>query len=177
MNVFPGSPSHRTLFDPFNPRGSRSGMARSGELHLSRFPTGQGRIVKEGEGVAVLSDLDTLVLCGRSRVKLLKKEALNPAHYDMRSSNLWMEIASEIFGQIQKSNHCRRMVVWWVDLVLAVIGVDDAITLSKLRLYKDLVFRMQSSSMGSRLNYIMNVGLIQEGIADAVRSLAESIPK
>lgn len=82
------------------PRGK--GVMPEWRIPFEQIPVGQGRIVKEGEEIAIL----TIGHIGNYAVEAcekLKKEGLNPAHYDMRFVKpLDGELLHEIFGKFKK---------------------------------------------------------------------------
>ncbi|MDN3668912.1 1-deoxy-D-xylulose-5-phosphate synthase [Echinicola jeungdonensis] len=82
------------------PRGQ--GVMADWKTPMCEIPTGQGRIVKEGEEVAIL----TIGHIGNYAVEaceMLEKEGLNPAHFDMRFVKpLDEELLHEIFRKFKK---------------------------------------------------------------------------
>jgi 1-deoxy-D-xylulose-5-phosphate synthase len=82
------------------PRGQ--GVMPDWRKPLREIPTGQGRIIKEGEEVAIL----TIGHIGNYAVEAcesLSEEGLNPAHYDMRFVKpLDASLLHEIFGKFKK---------------------------------------------------------------------------
>ncbi len=82
------------------PRGQ--GVMPDWRKPMREVATGQGRIVKEGEDVAILS----IGHIGNYAVEAcdkLTKEGLNPAHYDMRFVKpLDEELLHEVFGKFKK---------------------------------------------------------------------------
>jgi 1-deoxy-D-xylulose-5-phosphate synthase len=84
------------------PRGQ--GVMIEWRTPMREIPIGQGRIIKEGEEVAIL----TIGHIGNYAVtasELLAKEGLNPAHYDMRFVKpLDESLLHEVFGKFKKSS-------------------------------------------------------------------------
>lgn len=82
------------------PRGQ--GVSPDWRKPMREIPVGQGRIVREGEEVAIL----TIGHIGNYAVDatgILEKEGLNPAHYDMRFVKpLDASLLHEIFGKFKK---------------------------------------------------------------------------
>ena len=82
------------------PRGQ--GVMPDWKLPMREIPLGQGRIIKEGHDVAVL----TIGHIGNYAVEAcqsLKKDGLDPAHYDMRFVKPLDEVLlHEIFGKFKK---------------------------------------------------------------------------
>jgi len=82
------------------PRGK--GVMTEWNTPLRRITAGQGRIIKEGEEIAIL----TIGHIGNYAVEAcetLEKEGLNPAHYDMRFVKpLDEEMLHEVFGKFNK---------------------------------------------------------------------------
>ncbi|MEB2778909.1 1-deoxy-D-xylulose-5-phosphate synthase [Algoriphagus sp. C2-6-M1] len=82
------------------PRGK--GVMPEWKMPFEMIPVGQGRILKEGEEIAIL----TIGHIGNYAVdacEKLEKEGLNPAHYDMRFVKpLDEELLHEIFGKFKK---------------------------------------------------------------------------
>ncbi|WP_192347451.1 1-deoxy-D-xylulose-5-phosphate synthase [Algoriphagus sp. Y33] len=82
------------------PRGK--GVMPEWKTPFEQIPVGQGRIIKEGEEIAIL----TIGHIGNYAVEAcnkLEKEGLNPAQYDMRFVKpLDGELLHEIFGKFEK---------------------------------------------------------------------------
>jgi 1-deoxy-D-xylulose-5-phosphate synthase len=150
------------------PRGA--GVMPEWRTPFEQIPTGQGRIVKEGEGVAVL----TIGHIGNYVVEAcetLEKEALNPAHYDMRFVKpLDGELLHEIFGKFKKvitvEDGClmggfgSAVIEWMTDhgyqAQVKRLGIPDEVI-----------------EHGEQIELHHECGFDPEGIADAIRSLAE----
>jgi 1-deoxy-D-xylulose-5-phosphate synthase len=150
------------------PRGA--GVMPEWRTPFEQIPTGQGRIVKEGEGVAVL----TIGHIGNYVVEAcetLEKEGLNPAHYDMRFVKpLDGELLHEIFGKFKKvitvEDGClmggfgSAVIEWMTDhgyqAQVKRLGIPDEVI-----------------EHGEQIELHHECGFDPEGIADAVRSLAE----
>jgi 1-deoxy-D-xylulose-5-phosphate synthase len=91
---------HKGPYSIRYPRGA--GVMPEWRTPFEQIPVGQGRIVKEGEEVAILSigHIGNYVV---EACETLEKEGLNPAHYDMRFVKpLDGELLHEIFGKFQK---------------------------------------------------------------------------
>jgi 1-deoxy-D-xylulose-5-phosphate synthase len=150
------------------PRGN--GVMPEWKTSFRKIPVGQGRIVKEGEEVAIL----TIGHIGNYAVEAcasLAKEGLNPAHYDMRFVKpLDGELLHEIFGKFKKvvtiEDGClmggfgSAVLEWMVDQGYAAqvkrLGIPDEII-----------------EHGEQIELHRECGFDPEGIADAVRSLSE----
>ncbi|MCH7401401.1 1-deoxy-D-xylulose-5-phosphate synthase [Belliella kenyensis] len=82
------------------PRGQ--GVMPEWRTPMREIPVGQGRIVKEGEDLAIL----TIGHIGNYAVEaceMLTKDGLNPAHYDMRFVKpLDGDLLHEVFGKFKK---------------------------------------------------------------------------
>lgn len=82
------------------PRGQ--GVMPEWKLPMQEIPLGQGRIIKEGHDVAIL----TIGHIGNYAVEAcqsLEKEGLDPAHYDMRFVKpLDDDLLHEVFGKFKK---------------------------------------------------------------------------
>ncbi|MFC3880012.1 1-deoxy-D-xylulose-5-phosphate synthase [Algoriphagus namhaensis] len=150
------------------PRGT--GVMPEWKTALSKIPTGQGRIVKEGEDVAIL----TIGHIGNYAVEAseeLAKEGLNPAHYDMRFVKpLDGELLHEIFGKFKKvitvEDGClmggfgSAVIEWMTDhgyqAQVKRLGIPDEVI-----------------EHGTQLELHRECGFDPEGIAEAVRSFSE----
>jgi 1-deoxy-D-xylulose-5-phosphate synthase len=150
------------------PRGQ--GVMPEWRTPMREIPIGQGRIVKEGENVALL----TIGHIGNYAVtacEQLEKEGLNPAHYDMRFVKpLDEDMLHEIFGKFKKvvtvEDGClmggfgSAVLEWMVDHGYSAqvkrLGIPDAII-----------------EHGEQIELHRDCGFDPEGIAQAVRELAE----
>ena len=139
---------------------------------MREIPIGQGRIIKEGEEVAIL----TIGHIGNYAVTasdLLGKEGLNPAHYDMRFVKPLDEaLLHEVFGKFKKvitvEDGClmggfgSAVLEWMVDNGYAAqvrrLGIPDAII-----------------EHGEQIELHRECGFDPEGIAQAVRELVQSV--
>ena len=137
---------------------------------MREIPVGQGRIVKEGEEVAIL----TLGHIGNYAVEACEKlalEGLNPAHYDMRFVKpLDADLLHEVFGKFKKvitvEDGClmggfgSAVVEWMIDhgyqAQVKRLGIPDEII-----------------EHGEQLELHRDCGFDPEGIAEAVRAFAE----
>ncbi|MEP2348903.1 MAG: 1-deoxy-D-xylulose-5-phosphate synthase, partial [Algoriphagus sp.] len=150
------------------PRGK--GVMPEWRTPLEAIPLGQGRIVKEGEDVAIL----TIGHIGNYAVEAcekLEKEGLNPAQYDMRFVKpLDGELLHEIFGKFKKiitvEDGClmggfgSAVIEWMIDhgyqAQVKRLGIPDEII-----------------EHGEQEELHRACGFDPEGIADAVREMAE----
>lgn len=167
-NMMYSSLSHEGPYSIRYPRGK--GVMPEWRTPFQQIPLGQGRIVKEGEDVAILS----IGHIGNYAVKAseeLAKEGLNPAHYDMRFVKpLDEELLHEIFGKFSKvvtvEDGClmggfgSAVLEWMMDhgyqAQIKRLGIPDAII-----------------EHGEQEQLHKLCGFDAAGIADAVRSLAE----
>jgi 1-deoxy-D-xylulose-5-phosphate synthase len=152
------------------PRGQ--GVMPEWRTPMREIPIGQGRIIKEGEEVAIL----TIGHIGNYAVTasdILGKEGLNPAHYDMRFVKpLDESLLHEVFGKFKKvitvEDGClmggfgSAVLEWMVDNGYAAqvrrLGIPDAII-----------------EHGEQIELHRECGFDPEGIAQAVRELVESV--
>ena len=150
------------------PRGQ--GVMPEWKTTMREIPIGQGRIVKEGDEIAIL----TIGHIGNYTVKAcehLAKEGLNPAHYDMRFVKpLDGELLHEVFGKFKKvitvEDGClmggfgSAILEWMVDhgyqAQVKRLGIPDAII-----------------EHGEQIELHRECGFDPEGIANAVRAFAE----
>jgi 1-deoxy-D-xylulose-5-phosphate synthase len=150
------------------PRGQ--GVMPEWKTPMREIPIGQGRIVKEGEEVAIL----TIGHIGNYAVEAtesLEKEGLNPAHYDMRFVKpLDGELLHEVFGKFKKvitvedgalmGGFGSAVVEWMTDhgytSQVKRLGIPDTIV-----------------EHGEQIELHRECGFDPEGIADAVRELVE----
>ena len=150
------------------PRGS--GMMPEWKTAFREIPAGQGRIVKEGEDVAILS-IGHIGNYAVEACKTLTKEGLNPAHYDMRFVKpLDEELLHEIFSKFKK-----------------VITIEDGCVMggfgsAVLEWMSDHGYQAQVKRLGipdeviehgEQMELHRECGFDPEGIANAVRSLSE----
>ena len=150
------------------PRGS--GVMTDWKTPFRQIPAGQGRIVKEGEDVAILS-IGHIGNYAVEACQALAAEGLNPAHYDMRFVKpLDEELLHEIFGKFKKvitiEDGCvmggfgSAVLEWMSDhnyqAQVKRLGIPDAVI-----------------EHGEQIELHRECGFDPEGIADAVRSLAE----
>lgn len=150
------------------PRGQ--GVMPEWRTPMREIPVGQGRIVKEGEDVALL----TLGHIGNYAVtacEQLAKEGLNPAHYDMRFVKpLDEELLHEVFSKFKKvitvedgslmGGFGSAVLEWMVDhgysAQIKRLGIPDEIF-----------------EHGEQIELHRDAGFDPEGIASAVRDMAE----
>ncbi|GHB46855.1 1-deoxy-D-xylulose-5-phosphate synthase [Mongoliitalea lutea] len=149
------------------PRGQ--GVMPEWRTPMREIPIGQGRIIKEGEDVAIL----TIGHIGNYAVEateMLVKEGLNPAHYDMRFVKpLDESLLHEVFGKFKKvitvEDGClmggfgSAVVEWMMDngyqAQVKRLGIPDRIV-----------------EHGEQIELHRECGFDPEGIAEAVRELA-----
>lgn len=152
------------------PRGQ--GVMPEWRTPMREIPIGQGRIIKEGEEVAIL----TMGHIGNYAVtasELLAKDGLNPAHYDMRFVKpLDESLLHEVFGKFKKvitvEDGClmggfgSAVLEWMVDNGYAAqvrrLGIPDAII-----------------EHGEQIELHRECGFDPDGIAQAVREMAVSV--
>lgn len=152
------------------PRGQ--GVMVDWKTPMREIPIGQGRIVKEGEDVAIL----TIGHIGNYAVtacETLEKEGYNPAHYDMRFVKPLDEaLLHEVFGKFKKvvtvEDGClmggfgSAVLEWMVDngysATVRRLGIPDAII-----------------EHGEQIELHRECGFDPEGIANAVKQMAESV--
>lgn len=150
------------------PRGK--GVMPEWKTPFEQIPVGQGRIVKEGEEIAIL----TIGHIGNYAVEAcekLVKEGLNPAQYDMRFVKpLDGELLHEIFGKFKKvitvEDGClmggfgSAVIEWMMDngyqAQVKRLGIPDHII-----------------EHGEQIELHRECGFDPEGIAEAVRNMAE----
>ncbi|WP_057937055.1 1-deoxy-D-xylulose-5-phosphate synthase [Algoriphagus resistens] len=149
------------------PRGK--GVMPEWKTPFEQIPLGQGRIVKEGKEIAIL----TIGHIGNYAVEAcetLEKEGLDPAHYDMRFVKpLDGELLHEIFGKFKKvitiEDGClmggfgSAVIEWMMDhgyqAQVKRLGIPD-----------DII------EHGEQHELHRECGFDPEGIATAVRSMA-----
>ncbi len=150
------------------PRGN--GVMPNWKTPFQRIPVGQGRCIKTGEEVAIL----TLGHIGNYAVEAcqsLEKEGLNPAHYDMRFVKpLDEKLLHEIFTNFKKvitvEDGClmggfgSAVLEWMVDqgyqAQVKRLGIPDGVI-----------------EHGEQLELHRDCGFDPEGIANAVKAFAE----
>lgn len=150
------------------PRGS--GVMVDWKTPFRQIPVGQGRIVKEGEEIAILS-IGHIGNYAVEACQTLAAEGLNPAHYDMRFVKpLDEDLLHEIFGKFKKvitiEDGCvmggfgSAVLEWMADhdyhAQVKRLGIPDAVI-----------------EHGEQIELHRECGFDPAGIADAVRSLAE----
>jgi 1-deoxy-D-xylulose-5-phosphate synthase len=150
------------------PRGS--GVMIDWKTPFRQIPVGQGRIVKEGEEIAILS-IGHIGNYAVEACQILAAEGLNPAHYDMRFVKpLDEELLHEVFGKFKKvitiEDGCvmggfgSAVLEWMADhdyhAQVKRLGIPDAVI-----------------EHGEQIELHRECGFDPAGIADAVRSLAE----
>jgi 1-deoxy-D-xylulose-5-phosphate synthase len=152
------------------PRGQ--GVMVDWRTPMREIPIGQGRIIKEGDDVAIL----TIGHIGNYAVTacdLLKKEGFNPAHYDMRFVKPLDEaLLHEVFGKFKKvvtvEDGClmggfgSAVLEWMVDngyqAQVKRLGIPDRVV-----------------EHGEQIELHRECGFDPEGIATAVKQMAESV--
>lgn len=150
------------------PRGN--GVMVNWRTPLQRIPVGQGRLVRGGEEVAIL----TLGHIGNYAVEAcesLEKEGFNPAHYDMRFVKpLDEKLLHEIFSTFKKvitvEDGClmggfgSAVLEWMVDH-------DYQAQVKRLGIPDDII------EHGEQLELHRDCGFDPQGIANAVKAFAE----
>jgi len=167
-NMMYSSLSHEGPYSIRYPRGK--GVMPEWRTPFEQISLGQGRIVKEGEEVAIL----TIGHIGNYAVEAcenLEAEGLNPAHYDMRFVKpLDEELLHEVFGKFKKvitvEDGClmggfgSAVLEWMMDhgyqAQVKRLGIPDEII-----------------EHGEQIELQKVCGFDPEGIANAVRSLSE----
>jgi 1-deoxy-D-xylulose-5-phosphate synthase len=150
------------------PRGA--GVMPEWRTPFEQIPTGQGRIVKEGEEIAILTigHIGNYVI---EATELFEKDGLNPAHYDMRFVKpLDSDLLHEIFGKFKKvitvEDGClmggfgSAVIEWMTDhgyqAQVKRLGIPDEVI-----------------EHGEQIELHRECGFDPEGIAEAVRDLSE----
>jgi 1-deoxy-D-xylulose-5-phosphate synthase len=159
---------HKGPYSIRYPRGS--GVMPEWRTPFEQIPTGQGRIVKEGEEIAILT-IGHIGNYVTEASKLFSKDGLNPAHYDMRFVKpLDGELLHEIFGKFKKvvtvEDGCvmggfgSAVIEWMSDhgyqAQVRRLGIPDEVI-----------------EHGEQIELHRECGFDPEGIAEAVRNLAE----
>ncbi len=152
------------------PRGQ--GVMPEWKNPMRNIPVGQGRIIREGQGVAVLSigHIGNYVV---DATEELSKEGLNPAHYDMRFVKPLDEaMLHEVFEKFKKivtvEDGClmggfgSAILEWMMDngyqAQVRRLGIPD-----------------QVIEHGEQIQLHKECGFDPEGIAETIRALAEVI--
>ena len=165
--MYTGS-NHGGPFSIRYPRGN--GVMPNWKTPLQAIPVGQGRCIKSGEEVAIL----TLGHIGNYAVEActaLFKEGLNPAHYDMRFVKpLDEQLLHEIFSTFKKvitvEDGClmggfgSAVLEWMVDQ-----GYQAQV--KRLGIPDDVI------EHGEQLELHRDCGFDPQGIANAVKALTE----
>lgn len=167
-NMMYSGSTHNGPYSIRYPRGQ--GVMPEWRTPFEQIPTGQGRIVKEGEEIAIL----TIGHIGNYAVeacKLLEKDDLNPAHFDMRFVKpLDEDLLHEIFSRFKKvitvEDGClmggfgSAVIEWMVDhgyhAQVKRLGIPDEVI-----------------EHGEQMDLHKECGFDPEGIAQTVRSLSE----
>ncbi len=166
-NMMYSGSKHNGPYSIRYPRGN--GVMPKWRTPFQQIPVGQGRIVREGEQVAVLSigHIGNYVV---EAFDLLEREGLNPAHYDMRFVKpLDGELLHEVFGKFKKvvtvEDGClmggfgSAVLEWMIDhgyhSKLVRLGIPDAVI-----------------EHGEQIQLHRECGFDPEGIASAVRLLS-----
>jgi 1-deoxy-D-xylulose-5-phosphate synthase len=150
------------------PRGQ--GVMTEWRTPMREIPIGHGRIIKEGEEVAILT-LGHIGNYALEATEKLAEEGLNPAHYDMRFVKpLDADLLHEVFGKFKKvitvedgalmGGFGSAVVEWMTDhgytSQVKRLGIPDTIV-----------------EHGEQIELHRECGFDPEGIADAVRELVE----
>lgn len=150
------------------PRGS--GVMIDWKTPLQKIPVGQGRIIKEGEEVAILS-IGHIGNYVAKACEILAEEGINPAHYDMRFVKpLDSALLHEIFGKFKKvitlEDGCimggfgSAILEWMADH-------DYQAQVKRLGIPDDVI------EHGEQIELHRECGFDPLGIAEAVKSLSE----
>lgn len=150
------------------PRGS--GVMIDWKTPLQKIPVGQGRIIKEGEEVAILS-IGHIGNYVAKACEILAEEGINPAHYDMRFVKpLDSALLHEIFGKFKKvitlEDGCimggfgSAILEWMADH-------DYQAQIKRLGIPDDVI------EHGEQIELHRECGFDPLGIAEAVKSLSE----
>jgi 1-deoxy-D-xylulose-5-phosphate synthase len=150
------------------PRGN--GVMPNWKTPFQRIPVGQGRCIKTGVEVAILT-LGHIGNYAMEACESLEKEGLNPAHYDMRFVKpLDEKLLHEIFTSFRKvitvEDGClmggfgSAVLEWMVDQ-----GYQAQV--KRLGIPDDII------EHGEQLELHRDCGFDPEGIANAVKSFAE----
>lgn len=149
------------------PRGQ--GVMPDWRRPMCEIPIGQGRIIREGEDVAILT-IGHIGNYATEATEALAKEGFNPAHYDMRFVKpLDSSLLHEIFGKFNKvvtvedgslmGGFGTAVLEWMMDNGYSAkvkrLGIPDAVI-----------------EHGEQLELHHECGFDPEGIANAVRELA-----
>ena len=150
------------------PRGN--GVMPEWKTPFREIPVGQGRIIKEGKDVAIL----TIGHIGNYAIEAcesLEKEGLNPAHYDMRFVKpLDESLLHEVFAKFKKvitvEDGClmggfgSAVLEWMMDhgyqAQVKRLGIPDSVI-----------------EHGEQIELQRECGFDPDGIAEAVRSMVE----
>jgi len=150
------------------PRGQ--GVMPDWKRPMREIPIGQGRIIREGEDVAILT-IGHIGNYATEATNALAKEGFNPAHYDMRFVKpLDASLLHEIFGKFKKvvtvedgavmGGFGTAVLEWMMDHGYSAqvkrLGIPDAVI-----------------EHGEQLQLHHECGFDPEGIANAVKELAE----
>ncbi|ERM81321.1 1-deoxy-D-xylulose-5-phosphate synthase [Rhodonellum psychrophilum GCM71 = DSM 17998] len=150
------------------PRGQ--GVMPDWKRPMREIPIGQGRIIREGEDVAILT-IGHIGNYATEATDALAKEGFNPAHYDMRFVKpLDESLLHEIFSKFKKvvtvedgavmGGFGTAVLEWMMDHGYSAqvkrLGIPDAVI-----------------EHGEQLQLHHECGFDPEGIANAVKELAE----
>jgi 1-deoxy-D-xylulose-5-phosphate synthase len=167
-NLMYSATLHQGPYSIRYPRGS--GVMPEWRTPLREIPAGQGRIVKEGQDVAILS-IGHIGNYAVEACEVLAKEGLDPAHYDMRFVKpLDEDLLQEVFTKFNKvitiEDGCimggfgSAVLEWMADkgyhAQVKRLGIPDEII-----------------EHGEQIELHRECGFDPEGIADAVRSLSK----
>ena len=152
------------------PRGK--GVMPEWKTPMRKIPAGQGRIIKEGEEIAILS-IGHIGNYAVEACEAIAKEGLNPAHYDMRFVKpLDGELLHEVFGKFKKvitiEDGClmggfgSAVIEWMMDhgyqAQVKRLGIPDEVI-----------------EHGEQIELHRECGFDPEGIAQTIRSMAEVV--
>lgn len=152
------------------PRGK--GVMPEWKTPMRKIPAGQGRIIKEGEEIAILS-IGHIGNYAVEACEEVAKEGLNPSHYDMRFVKpLDGELLHEVFGKFKKvitiEDGClmggfgSAVIEWMMDhgyqAQVKRLGIPDEVI-----------------EHGEQIELHRECGFDPEGIAQTIRSMAEVV--
>ena len=166
-NMMFSASEHGAPYSIRYPRGQ--GVMPDWRTPLEKITTGQGRIIKEGEEVAILT-LGHIGNYAVSACEQLDKEGFKPAHFDMRFVKpLDSDLLHEVFGKFNKvvtvEDGClmggfgSAVTEWMIDhgyqAQVKRLGIPDEVV-----------------EHGTQLELHRQCGFDPEGIAAAVKNLA-----
>lgn len=167
-NLMYSASNHNGPYSIRYPRGQ--GVMPEWRKPLRKIPVGQGRIIKEGEDIAILT-IGHIGNYAVEAIATLEKEGLNPAHYDMRFVKPLDEaLLHEVFTKFKKvitvEDGClmggfgSAVLEWMVDhgysSQVRRLGIPDRVV-----------------EHGEQIQLHAECGFDPDGIMNAVRELCE----